>query len=74
MEKKYIQFCLVLDQKSCLIKYWVNLLEQAGVVKGCYLAISLRNFLLFGKRDSDSIQKVESILLDGGVPQKFLVT
>ena len=37
-------------------------------------AISLRNFLLFGKSDSESIQKVENILLDAGVPIEFLVT
>lgn len=37
-------------------------------------AISLRNFLLFGKSDSESILKVENILLDAGVPIEFLVT
>ena len=34
----------------------------------------LRNFILFGKVDFESIQKVDNILIDAGIPPEFLVT
>lgn len=37
-------------------------------------AISLRNFLLFGKNDPELIQTVENILFEAGIPRESMVT
>lgn len=37
-------------------------------------AMRLRNFALFGKSDFDSIRKADNLLIDVGIPPKFLVT
>ena len=34
----------------------------------------LRSFMLFGKVDFDSTQKVDHLLIEVGIPPKFLVT
>ncbi|HDV5691869.1 TPA: TniQ family protein [Legionella pneumophila] len=37
-------------------------------------AIQLRNFILFGKTDFESIKKIDDLLIKSGVPSDFLVT
>ncbi len=34
----------------------------------------LRNFMLFGKVDFESTQKIDHLLVDAGIPPEFLVT
>lgn len=37
------------------------------------MAMRLRSLMLIGKNDNESIQKVDKLLIDGGIPKEFIV-